>query len=302
MNLVSLLPTRGAQFLSENEGLMTQVEVQIGSKGCGLRQVQLGQWRQSIREEGGTPSEAENRVQERGGDRGRRRGGTHSRNPLPETHCRGGTHSIWEHVLPLCQGTAPGHNRRPNNRILFLLEDRDLGLLWEGKVAAFLSKTAGQLCWGSFPAPRAHRKISSAWNLRNLHNWTNPSSARKRAGQLCLAAGCPGSDFSQIPLLHHMFPEISVLGNESDCPGGPELPIGTTPCPAQAIMREANPERGGLQREGVRRPGLSGTYEGPDIGFLLTTFTQRVLLSRMELVAGVNSTKSWPLPLRSSQF
>ena len=99
-----------------------------------------------------------------------------------------------------------------------------------------------------------------------------------------------------------MFPEISVLGNESDCSGGPELPVGTTPCPAQAIVQEANPDRGGLQREGGKRAGLSSTYEGPDIGFLLTAFTQRVLLSGVELVAGVNGTKSWPLPLRSSQF
>lgn len=57
--------------------LVEQAEAQFGGRERQLTPVQLGQEREGIWEEGGAPPEVENRVQENGGDRERREGGTH---------------------------------------------------------------------------------------------------------------------------------------------------------------------------------------------------------------------------------
>ena len=99
------------------------------------------------------------------------------------------------------------------------------------------------------------------------------------------------------------FPEISVLGNESDCSGEPELPTvlklpqAGTSHGAGSQPRKRGPEKGGWQESGT-----SGPYRHLGLCFLSARFVQRVLLSGREFVARVNSTKSRPLPLRSSQF
>lgn len=100
-----------------------------------------------------------------------------------------------------------------------------------------------------------------------------------------------------------MFPEISVLGNERDCSGEPELPTVLKPPQAGTSHRAGSqprkwgPEKGGWQDSGASGPCRHQAFASCQPYLFSVSFYQAG-----SLWPGVNSTKSWPLPLRSSQF
>lgn len=232
----------------------------------------------------GPSAETENKVQEKG--RGRERCGEE---PTP------GKPHLWKRVC-LCQGRAPGQTHRPNNSLLFLSEERSPEL-WEGRASH--SQGCGQLCQGHFPWHRGHTGKAAMLKSQKVGQPSPP--------QLCQEAlschGHPGSHCAKIPLLPHTFPEISVLGNESGCSGEPEHPMVLKPPQAGTSHHTGSqPRKRGPEMEGGKTAGLSGPSRLPGLRFLSALFIQRVLSSGMELVVRVNSTKSWPLPSRSSRF
>ena len=284
MNTVSFLPTLWAQFLSGNEGVGDTGGGAICEQRVWPQAVQLGRWRPSAGEQGDPCS---SREQSPGKGKGPRKvwGG----NP-------GHENLIWGSVCVFVKG---GFQAKPAGPTITCCSCWRGEVLGSGRGGTLILKAVASSAKDTSPGIATQGKSYYAWNHRRLGNWARPSSARK----LCPAAGHPGSDCAKIPLLPHMFPEISVLGNERDCSREPELPTVLKP-PQAGIShragsqpRKRGPEKGGWQDSGASGPCRHQAFASCQPYLFSVSFYQAG-----SLWPGVNSTKSRPLPLRSSQF